>query len=84
MGNSFVLEALLSQASDRHDLINLQDCQGQTALMNAAFNGHQNALLLLVHFHADMNLALFISEVYRSNQRLRDIFDLSDIYDFQH
>ena len=43
-----------------------------------------NKILTNSRIHADMNLALFISEVYRSNQRLRDIFDLSDIYDFEH
>ena len=43
-----------------------------------------NKILTNSRIHADMNLALFISEVYRRNQRLRDIFDLSDIYDFQH
>jgi len=39
-----------------------------------------NKILTNRRIHADMNLAIFISSVHRNNQRLRDIFDLSDIY----
>ena len=51
------MEALLTRLRRHPDIIDRQDCQGQTALMNAAFNGHQNALLLLLHYHANMNVS---------------------------
>lgn len=64
-GDSFVLEAILSHLASPagsacaacSKLVDSQDCQGQTALHCAGFKGHQNALLLLLHYNANMNLS---------------------------
>ena len=40
-----------------------------------------NKILSNRKIQANMNLAIFISEIYWSNLKLRDVFDVSDIYD---
>ena len=41
----------------RRFLIEVPGILGQTALHCAGFKGHQNALLLLLHYNANMNLS---------------------------